>query len=272
MVRKLGSQHAHLDLIAFRLRERSTSLFGSCESAIRSGRRERALVYASELAEVKKLIHMVNHAQLAVEQVILRLETMREMESITRDLRSTLDVTQKVAKQLTVVMPKVSSEMSRLNNVITGMLDTTVVSSALPVTPVAVKDEEAEEILRETASIIKEDLKAKIPEPPVDIAARMLGSSEKIEVAILASSCSEETRQVERPVESYVSYEETDSRHSSFATQRSSSIEKWVLAYARKNSGEVDVSRCASELNVLSKDVLEALEVLNAHGKIKIEP
>lgn len=272
MTRKLGSQHAHLDLVAVRLRERSRNLFGSCESAIKSGRRERALVYASELAEVKKLIRTVNHAQLAVEQVILRLETMREMESITRDLRSTLAVTQKVAKQLTVVMPKVASEMSRLNSVVTEMLDTTVASSALPITPVAVKDEEAEEILRETASRIEEDLRAKIPEPPVDIAAGMPGSPEKIEVAVLASSCSEDTRQVERPVESYISSEDTDSQQSSFITHRSSSIEKWVLAYARKNMGEIDVPRCASELNVLSKDVLEALEVLNARGKIKIEP
>lgn len=269
MIRKLGSQHAYLELIAARLRERSRSMFSSCQSAIRGGHRERAAVYASELAEVKKLTTTVTQAQLAIEQVILRLETMREMESVTRDLRSALDVTQDVAEKLTAVMPRVASEMNKLSTLVAEMLDTTVVDSTPPITAVAVRDEETEEILRETSFLAERDLRAKIPEPPAGVAAGVPEPSERIEVAVLAAGSSEVSEGFQRPAEDRLSSGAAEPRGLPYGAQRSS-VENWVVAYARQNTGKVDIAKDASELNEPSEDVKKALEALDPRQKIKV--
>ena len=104
-LQELGKQYAYLKAVLGRLSSRDKALFNECESMIRKGNKTRAMVYACELAELRKLIKTVKSAQLAIERVILRLEMLREVEAVTRDLRSVLDITQKVAVELSEGCP-----------------------------------------------------------------------------------------------------------------------------------------------------------------------
>ena len=49
------------------------------------------------------------------------------------------------------------------------------------------------------------------------------------------------------------------------------SLEDVLLDYVRKCNGEIDLSRCSSELKTSNKDIERALENLGTQGKIKIE-
>jgi hypothetical protein len=44
-----------------------------------------------------------------------------------------------------------------------------------------------------------------------------------------------------------------------------------LLEYVRKSNGEIDLTRCSSELNTSNREIEEALESLGNKGKIKIE-
>ena len=182
IVRRLGRQHARLELVANRLRERGETLFNSCESAIEKGHRESATIYANEAAEVRKLIRIVTQAQIVIERVILRLETVKEMYDIIKDLRSVLDVTQNAAKQLIEIMPEISFEMNQLSDVVTEMLVVTKLSSTPPITPIKAKDAGTEEILQETVTFVEEKLRERIPEPPAPLIAEAVSvRAEKME-------------------------------------------------------------------------------------------
>lgn len=265
-IHKLGRQHAYLRLALGRLKSRDKALFDECELMIRQGDRNRAFIYACEVAELRKLIRTVKNAQLAIERVILRLETIREVEAVTRDLRSLLDVTQKVTAELAEIMPDVAYQMSKMNEVVSEVLSETVLSSNPPITTVALKTDEVKAILNDAVNVAEERLKSSIPEPPMAVEPEKKVPTKKAEPILVSATYDgiDLTEQDE-------GYGFDDPLDKSFKPEYSPLIEKWVLGYAKKNMGEINVDKCASELNILSKDVLKALESLHLKGKIKIQ-
>jgi len=271
--RRLEIQNEKLKLATAKLHERENLLLDECRAAILQGRKESATIYANEIAEIRKLFRVISRIQLAMEQVILRLQTIKELSPILSDLKSVLNMTQKTSKQLMKIMPEISSEMKELSNVVNAMLSTTELSSASPVQPSVVKDVATKEILQESSEVAEERLKEGLPEPPLGLTAERTENVEPVkQMVALTATSSGVHEQIESPTEGYITYKDTESREISLTIrQPSSSIEEWVLDYIQKNKGEVNVMKCAEELNILSKDVLKALEILNAQGKIKIE-
>jgi len=44
-----------------------------------------------------------------------------------------------------------------------------------------------------------------------------------------------------------------------------------LLEYVRKSKGEIDLTRCSSDLQTSNREIEQALENLGTKGKIKIE-
>lgn len=264
-LQELGKQYVYLKAVLSRLSSRDKALFNECESMIRKGNKTRAMIYACELAELRKLIKTVKSAQLAIERVILRLEMIREVEAVTRDLRSLLDITQKVAVELSEVMPEAALQLSEMNDIVSEVLSETVVSSNPPITTVALETEEVKSILNDAVKVAEERLMSTIPEPPKIPEPKPIPIKEAESIAISATY---EEKAAEEQNDNHMF---RDVLKNSFKPDYSPLIEKWVLGYAKKNMGEVDINKCASELNILSTDVLKALESLRLKGKIKIQ-
>jgi len=98
-MRKLEVQRVKLEQATVRLHERDRVLFEMCVTAARKNR-ERAIICANELAEVRKLLKMLRGATLSLERVILRLETIKELGDIVTGLKPTLRTLKKVTKRL----------------------------------------------------------------------------------------------------------------------------------------------------------------------------
>ena len=77
--------------------------------ALKKNNKERAAVCANEIAEVRKLIKFLYNVQLAIERVVLRLETIRELSEIVVDLKPALKLLQDVSQELFQVLPDVSA-------------------------------------------------------------------------------------------------------------------------------------------------------------------
>ena len=96
----LRIQQSKLDQASYRLKERDRILFESCMGALKKNNKEKANICATELAEVRRLIKFLYSVQLAIERVILRLETIRELSDIVVDLRPALKMLQNVSSEL----------------------------------------------------------------------------------------------------------------------------------------------------------------------------
>jgi len=271
-VRKLKIQRLKLEQATVRLRERDRVLFEACVREIKRERRERAAICANELAEVRKLLNMVSQCQLALERVILRLETIKEVTEIMADLKPALRSLHIITENLVHVMPDVAQELERVNESISETLAVTRFSnSPESIAPLTAKTQASEEILREVSAVLEEKLTEQLPAPPVSIAEEKVQTREKKQMIALAATCSEVTQPTEQgESESYVTYKDVELKRVSYTIERQSSLEDVILDYA-KNKGEIDVHQCALELNVPHVEVEQALENLGRKQKIVIQ-
>jgi division protein CdvB (Snf7/Vps24/ESCRT-III family) len=272
-VRKLRIQRLKLEQATVRLRERDRVLFEACVREIKRERQERAAICANELAEVRKLLTMVTQCQLALERIILRLETIKEVTEIMADLKPALRSLRVLTENLVSIMPDVAQELERVNESISETLAVTKFNSPESIAPLTVKTQAGEEILREVSAVLEEKLTEQLPVPPVSIAEEKVETRENVKKQMIAltATCSEITQPLEEgESESHVTYKDVELQRVSFTIQRQSSLEDAILDYA-KNKREIDVDQCALELNVPHVEVEQALENLGKKRKIVIQ-
>jgi len=273
-IRRLKFQSAKLEQVSFKLRERDRVLFQACVFEARRKRNDRAAICASELSEVRKLLSMVVQCQLALERVILRLETIKEVGEIFADLKPALQSLNSITQNLASVMPDFARELERVSESISDTLAVTRLDTPQPMASVGAKTEAGEEILREVSGILEEKLNEELPAPPISVTPERVESREKVkQMVALAASCST-SEQVEHPEgepPTYVTYKDLELQRVSLTIQRKSSLEDAILQYAKECEGEIDVDKCALDLNVPSEDVVNALESLGMKGKITIQ-
>jgi len=254
------------------LHERDASLFKTCATALKAKNKERATIFANELAEIRKLTKVIAHTQILIERIILRLETLKELSAAFADLKPVLTILHSVTKRLTIIMPQMAYEMERVNESINETLAMTSMGSIDLNVPIDVKTQGGEEVLKEVSTFLEQKLTEELPEPPISVPVveKPQRRVEKVrQMVALTATCSEVCEQTEP--QNYVSYKDTELKRFSLTVQESSSLEKTVLDYAKKREGHIDVTQCALELNVPCGEVEKALENLGVQGKIKIE-
>ena len=275
--RQLKMQRVKLEQATIRLRQRDEVLFQECVAEISKNRQDRASIRANELAEVRKLLLMITHCQLALERVILRLETIKEVAEIMADLSPALKSLRAVTENLVNVMPDVAQELENINESISDTLATTHLNSSPElIVPLAKKTEAGEEILKEVSSFLEEKLTEQLPAPPVSIDPQEVKPQKTQEnmtkkMIALAATCSEISQPGNDSEESQslFTYKDVHLRSVTIQRQPQSALEDTVLEYA-KNKGEIDVDQCAHELSVPQDEIEKALESLGKKQKILI--
>jgi len=270
-VPKLKIQRFKLEQVIVRLRDRDATLFKTCAKAVENKNKERATIFANELAEIRKLIKIISQTQILVERITLRLETLKELHAAFADLKPVLRIVHSVTQRLTILMPQMAYEMERVNDSISETLAMTSIGSPQIDLPFDVKTPGGEEVLKEVSALLEQKLAEELPEPPTSVAVTEKPQRvEKVkQMVALAATCSE-IREEEGP-QTYVSYKDMELQRVSLKIREASPLEDTVLEYAKKRGGQIDVTQCAFELNVPPEEVEKTLERLGTQGKIKIE-
>ena len=250
--------------------------------ALKKNNKERASVCANELAEVRKLLKFLYNVQLAIERVVLRLETIRELSEIVVDLKPALKLLQGVSQELFQVLPDVSEELNTVNATISETLYATKVQTDVDmVVPVGHKTEGGEQILKEVSSFLQQKISETLPEPPIEeptvaAPAPVKQKAPVRELVALGASSSQvvgrkSTEQMgyDHP-QTVFSYKKQEIKEISMTVQKPS-IDDMLLEYIRKSNGEIDLTQCSSELKTSNQEIEKALENLGNKGKIKIE-
>jgi division protein CdvB (Snf7/Vps24/ESCRT-III family) len=273
----LRVQQGKLGLATNRLRERDKVLFHTCVNALRNNNKDRAAICANEISEVRKLIQFLYNVELAIERVVLRLETIRELSEIVVDLKPALRLLQGVSQELISVLPDVSSELSKVNDTISETLYSTKITADESTIPVNYKTAGGQEILKEVSCYLEQKAAQNLPEPPATIKTPETEHATIKEMIAISSEMSKTTgketvEESERDSsQTLFSYKKSEIKEISLKVDSSQKLEDVVLDYIKKSNGQIDLSRCSVDLETSNEEVEKALQSLGSKGKIKIE-
>ena len=278
----LRIQQNKLEQASYRLKERDRILFETCMGALKKNNKERAAICATELAEVRRLVKFLYSVQLAIERVILRLETIKELSDIVVDLKPALKLLQNVSSDLFQVLPDVSTELNTVNDTIQETLHATKLHSDEGIIPVGHKTEGGEEILKEVSSFIEQKIAQTLPEPPVTNTVKTVKAPQTPIKELIALSTTTSEVFGKKAVEesgfdvskTLISYKKSETKEITMQVKQpvnQKTLEEVLLEYVRKCNGEIDLSRCSDDLKTSNSEIERALENLGTQGKIKIE-
>jgi division protein CdvB (Snf7/Vps24/ESCRT-III family) len=270
-VPKLKAQQYRLGQVIIKLTRRDTILFKTCAMALQNDNKERAAIFATELAELRKLVKVIYHTQILVERIIIRLETLKEFSAAFSDLKPVLTNLKSITKSLGSFMPQMAFEMERVNESIVEVMTLSKIDSSKLEVPTDIKTPGGEEVLAEVAEFLEEKITEQLPTPP--ISAPVIEApqpkqrvAQKRQMVALTASCSEISEP--RSTQSFVSIKDTEMKRIAWTVK--DDLEESVLEYAKRRAGELDIGQCATELQVACGEIEKALESLGVKGKIKI--
>ncbi|AEM39338.1 hypothetical protein Pyrfu_1480 [Pyrolobus fumarii 1A] len=162
---KIKAMVTRLEAHIARLRERDAMLFERVVEALQQGDKQRAAVYATEVAEIRKAIKQLMIVKLALEQVSLRLETVMTLGDTMAAIAPLAGIIHELKAYVRGVMPMLSLELMDLEET----LNSIVVESGefISMTSVsAAASGEARKILQEAALLAEQKLREQFPEVP----------------------------------------------------------------------------------------------------------
>lgn len=156
--RKLEDSH-------LRIEQKHQMLFSKCVKAKESKDNQTAVMYANECSQIKKIAQVIVTSQLAMEQVILRLETVTDFGDVAAELMPAAAVIRAIKGKLAGVIPEVSMSLGSISQ----SLDTVVleVGEATGQTwNVMSCGEDAERVLSEASVIAEQKVREGFPDLP----------------------------------------------------------------------------------------------------------
>ena len=168
---------AKLDNSMAKIRERDSSLFAKTVAAVQKHENQRASMFANELAEVRKVGKMVTQSKLALEQIVLRLNTITELGDIVTTLAPATSIVRNIKDDLIGVMPDAEGEMGEVSNLLSGILVDAGSMGGYTMN-FETANEEAERALSEAAAVAESRMKEKFPDIPQSV-----GAAEQFETA-----------------------------------------------------------------------------------------
>lgn len=232
---RLQAQYEKLEQTCTRLKQRDKDLFQKCVAAQLSNDIAHSRIYANECAEIRKIAKVVLGSQLALERVILRLETVADFGTIYAEIAPVIGIVKETRSKIVGIVPQVASELDEVNTILGDLTSETGEVSASELST-ETTDADAKKILEETGLIAEEKLRDHFEELPL----------------------------LDHPAlrESATSNGHNESKYES--------IEDKVYRYAKEHPS-FSISSCADELGQSANDIRLAIDKLRDNGKIQIE-
>jgi division protein CdvB (Snf7/Vps24/ESCRT-III family) len=230
---RLQAQYEKLEQTYSRIKQRDKDLFQKCIASQLSNDTAHARIYANECAEIRKIAKVVLSSQLALERVILRLETVADFGTIYSEIVPVIGIVKETRSQIVGIVPQVANELDEVNSILSDLTAETgeVTEASLPA---PTTDAEAKKILEETGLIAEEKLRDHFEELPSLTPTQVLESA------------------------------------SNGDDNKYESIEEKVYRYAKEHPS-FNISSCADELGKTPDDIKTVIDRLRDNGRIQIE-
>jgi len=246
---RLATQKEKLEHMSSRLQQRDKEMFQRCIGAQLSKDSAHAALYANECAEIRKMAHITLSSELALERVVLRLQTIEEFGDIMAQIAPVIGVVRETRGRIAGVIPEVATELGEVNNMLSDMeLETGEIPDQGA--DVQTSSDEAKRVLEESSAIASQQMKERFPELPspeprqVTAVPKPQAPEPRIPIAVTSGGVEEEP---ELP------------------------LEDRVLGYIKSHNGELSLNSASAELQVPAEDIRESLQRLKDDGKIVMD-
>jgi division protein CdvB (Snf7/Vps24/ESCRT-III family) len=164
VIYRIRTQRNKIESTSLMMQRRDKEFFDKCLAARVAGDIARANLYAEECAEVRKLAKIAINSELALEQLIFKLETAEMMGDLAFLVHPIKSVVATVGQQIQHMMPDVSFELNQINESLEGiMVNAGGISESI--TPIATSSSaEAERIMQEADTLAEQKIKSRFPD------------------------------------------------------------------------------------------------------------
>ena len=156
---------SQLDNTVSRIKQRDSTIFKNVVASLAKHDTQHAAVYANELAEVRKMGKMVTQAQLAMEQISLRLGTINDLGEIANTLAPAVSVIKNMKEGLSTALPEADKEISEISGLLSSVLVDASTTGGISLNFDAA-NEDAQRVLEEAAAVAEQRMKESFPEIP----------------------------------------------------------------------------------------------------------
>jgi division protein CdvB (Snf7/Vps24/ESCRT-III family) len=163
VIQRIEVQKNKLNNACARFEKRDSTLFKRIVKALSERDTMRANVLAGELAEIRKVEKMLTHAELALESVSLRLNTVSELGDVVTVLAPAAGVLNNIRAGMSGIFPEAGRELENIGTLLTDIVSTTHQDTGVPVN-VGNASLEAEKILEQAETAAERKLKSQLPE------------------------------------------------------------------------------------------------------------
>ncbi len=162
---RLNAQVHKLDYSLGKLQAYDKQLFEKTVNSLVEGDKNKATMYANEVAEIRKMAKVIMTVRYALERVKIKLETALVIGDTHASLAPAIVALKQVAGYLRGMMPDVFAELVEIDEALqASMMQAT---TAVPVTlDSSIVTEEAQKILRDASLVAEQRLRQQFPELP----------------------------------------------------------------------------------------------------------
>jgi division protein CdvB (Snf7/Vps24/ESCRT-III family) len=251
---RLGSQKEKLEHMSSRLQQRDKEMFQRCIGAQLSKDPAHASLYANECAEIRKMAHLTLSSELALERVILRMQTVEEFGDIMAQIAPVIGVVRETRGRIAGVIPEVANELGEVNNMLSDMSMETGQVGEDQGFDMSASSSEARKVLEESSAIASQQMKERFPELPMPETRQPATESRQ---PVLEAA----TRAPEQRIPIAITTNGSEE----------APLEDRLLDYIKSHNGELSLNSCSAELLVPSDDIKRSLQRLKDDGKIVMD-
>jgi division protein CdvB (Snf7/Vps24/ESCRT-III family) len=156
---------AQLDGAVNRVKQRDATIFKNVVASLAKHDTQHAAVYANELSEVRKMGKMVTQAQLALEQISLRLGTITDLGEIASTLAPAVSVIKNMKEDLRTALPEADRQIGEISGLLSSVLIDAGTTGGFSLNFDAA-NEDAQKVLEEASQVAEQRMKDSFPEIP----------------------------------------------------------------------------------------------------------
>ncbi len=160
-----GANQNRLEGANLKTQQHDKSLFDKCVQAQMAKDTARSTMYANEIAEIRKMARITMRSELALEQVVLRLETIQEFGDVAATMGPIAGVVQAIKNQVQGVIPQVGYELGEISDALNGVV-MEVGEATGQSYDFEASGTEAQKILSEANTVADTRMREKFPELP----------------------------------------------------------------------------------------------------------
>ena len=153
--------------ISGNLQTEDARLFALCVEAHAKGDNVHAMMYANECAEIRRIALHVVTSSYALEQMVMRLETVVKLGEVMGTMSPVMDVIKETGNRLEGIVPTIANQLNDANQLLVGSLahmGTTQLDSRTQKSVVFSK--EAAQILEEAKNAAVDTVRSQFPSIP----------------------------------------------------------------------------------------------------------